>query len=417
MRVFSKLFMPRFLFKKDVQGFTLLELIVASTVSLTILSIALGMLSEQRRWMIGDRTRAVANDGLRIALDLIGQDIKQAGERLELGKGSLGNFPVISIIPGASAAQPSTLVLQRRLLPESLPVCQSIVKETGTVTIDVAVRTGSTVANCEFSHIPPAGGEPSTALSTLQPTGNVRLWREFRCTQDGSSASSTADPCTTTTSGATAWAYIYDPVTKLGEFFQYSTEENGTCASFSSRTCQRLRRIGSTWKYSYPLNTANPPRLYLLEERRYSLAPDNDTSRTDDHILQLSINRQPPKRIANQIRDFRVWAKVPTSYTSNPFNAPTSWGCGASGSNAATSPNPDSPNQWYCTTFNFNGTPINPDLQLTTDQNWQNLQGIRITLTGINPNEQAYKVDETLPNNPLKLSSEFLPRNVTSKVD
>lgn len=408
MRVFSKLTLFRCLAKQNTKGFTLLELIVASSVALTILGVALGMLSEQRRWMLGDRTRAVSNDSLRLVSDLIGQDIKQAGERLE----SDPLLPSISIEPGSST-QPSTLVLQRKLLEQTLPVCQNIAA--GTSTIDIAVMTGAVVANCEYSYLAPSGGEPSTDLNTLKPTGNLRLWRTFRCTQDGSQAIGNTDPCTATTSGATAWAYIHNPVNNQGEFFQYDLEQQGSCASFSSRTCQRIRRIGSTWKYSYALNTNNPPKLYLLEERRYSLTPDSSTSRTDDYILQLSINRQTPKRIANQVRDFRVWAKVPTSYTSAPFNAPTNWGCAVSGSNETTSPNPDAPNQWYCTTFNINTALTDPDLRLTNTKDWQDLQGIRMTLTGINPNEQAYKVDETKPNNPLKLSSEFLPRNVASQ--
>jgi type IV pilus assembly protein PilW len=408
MRVFSRKSISRFTSQQNIKGFTLLELVVASSVALTILGVALGMLSEQRRWMLGDRTRAVSNDNLRLASDLIGQDIKQAGERLEADR----FLPSISIEPG-STTQPSALVLQRKLLEQTLPVCQGI--NASTTTIDIAVMTGTVIDNCEYSYVAPSGGEPSSTLTALQPTGNLRLWRTYRCTQDGLIVANNADPCTATTSSATAWAYIYDEVNQRGEFFQYDLEQQGSCASFSSQTCQRIRRVGSTWKYSYALNTTTPPKLYLFEERRYSLVADDSTSRTDDYILQLSVNRQTPKRIANQVRNFRVWAKVPTSYTSAPFNAPTNWGCAVSGSDAATSPNPDAPNQWYCTTFNFDSTKSEPDQRLTRIMNWQGLQGIRITLTGINPNEQAYKVDETLPNNPLKLSSEFLPRNVASQ--
>ncbi|MCG9893767.1 MAG: hypothetical protein MH252_22175 [Thermosynechococcaceae cyanobacterium MS004] len=417
MSVFNKRALSRQLSSRTVKGFTLLELIVASGVSLTILGIALGMLSEQRRWMLSDRTRAVANDNLRLVSDLIGQDIRQAGERLE----SDGLLPSISIIPGANTTDPSTLVLQRKLLSETLPVCQNIVAgATGTTTIDVSVITGSPITNCNYSYSMPSGGEPSTALNTLRPTDNLRSWRTFRCTQDSSSANAGTDPCTTTTSGATSWAYIHDPVNNRGEFFQYSAEEQGSCSSstLTSRTCQKIRRVGSSWTYSYtydPLGTASAqPRLYLLEERRYSLAADTSTSRTDDYVLQLSINRQTPRRIANQVRNFKAWAKVPPSYTSAPFNAPNNWGCAVSGS-SSNSPNPASPNQWYCDTFNVNVNNSDPVQRLQSLKDWQELQGIRITLTGINPNEQALKVDETSSNNLLKLSSEFLPRNVISK--
>jgi hypothetical protein len=431
MPVFSKVMFFNASKRQNVKGFTLLELIVAAAVSLTILGVSLGMLSEQRRWVLGDRTRAAANDNLRLASDLIGQDVKQAGERLE----SDTFLPGISIIPGASAGLPSTLVLQRQLLTEKLPVCQTISANSTSATIDVAVVTAPTVANCVYSYSAPSGGELSTTLTDLKPDDDLRSWRTFRCTQDGAAADGT-DPCALTNS-ATAWAYIHDPKTNQGEFFRYSLEEKESCLSSTAflptaaRTCQRIRRADSTpWKYTYtytpsdpndPDSLANPlraptaqPQIYLLEERRYSLIPDTDTSRTDDYILQLSVNRQNPKRIANQVSNFQVWGKVPTAYTSTPFSAPSNWGCGAGGS-APTAPNPTVPTQWYCTAFNINVTETDPVKRLQYVKDWQDLQGVRVTLTGINPNEQLLKVDTASNNNALKLTSEFFPRNVASK--
>lgn len=416
MLVFSKVMIHTASKTRSIKGFTLLELIVAAAVSLTVLGVSLGMVTEMRRWMLGDRTRIVANDNLRIASDLIGQDIKQAGERLE----SDALLPGISIIPGASATDPSTLTLQRKLLAETLPVCQNIVA--GTTTIDVSVVTGSAISNCLYSYAAPVTGE-LTALTTLKPTNNLRAWRTFRCTQNGSAAATTSDPCTTTTSSATAWAYIYDPLNKRGEFFQYSLEESGNCAhtSLPSRTCQRIKRVGSTWTYSYTFDPTtgdddNQPKLYLLEQRQYSLTPDTSTNRNDDYILQLSVNDQPAQRIANQIRNFNVWAKVPNSFTLVPFKAPSTWGCAAGGS---TGPNPAFSTQWYCSRFVGNSYSAASTSEISSGakplMDWQDLQGIRITLAGINPNSQLLNVDETSTNNALKLSSEFLPRNVASK--
>jgi hypothetical protein len=416
MLVFSKIMIFHSLKTRSIKGFTLLELTVAAAVSLTVLGVSLGVMVEMRRSMLGDRTRIVANDNLRIASDLIGQDIKQSGERLE----SDNLLPGISIIPGASATDPSTLTLQRKLLTETLPLCQDI--GSTTTTIDVSVVTGSPILNCPYSYKAPTSGE-LTALSTLKPTNNLRAWRTFRCTQDGSSTTTASDPCTTTTSGSKAWAYIYDPGNKRGEFFQYSLEESGNCAhtSLTGQTCQRIKRVGSTWTYSYTFNpitgtAANQPQLYLLEQREYSLTPDTITSRTDDYILQLSVNGQSAQRIGNQIRSFNVWAKVPDSFSLVPFKAPSTWGCAAGGS---TGPNPAFSTQWYCSKFigNSSSAAIASEISggAKAVMDWQDLQGIRITLTGINPNSQLLKVDEASTNNVLKLSSEFLPRNVASK--
>jgi hypothetical protein len=428
MPVFSKVMITNVAKTRNIKGFTLLELIIAAGVSLTILGVSLGVLSEQRRWVLGDQTRATANDNLRLASDLMGQDIKQAGERLEADT----FLPGISVIPGPSSTDPSTLLLQRQLLTEKLPVCQTIGSGTTTATIDISVVNGPVVANCGYSYSAPVGGELTPALTTLKPTDNIRAWRTFRCTQDGPATSGT-DPCALTNT-ATAWAYIHDPINNRGEFFRYSIEESGNCLSSTvfpaptARTCQKIRRAdGTPWQYTYtytptdPNNLADPlrlpaaqPQLYLLEERRYSLTPDASTSRTDDYILQLSVNRQTPKRIANQVSSFQAWAKVPSAYNSAHSNAPANWGCAASGS-GATATNPTTPNQWYCTGFNVNITNSDPVQRLQYIKDWQDLQGVRITLTGINPNDQLLKVDTTKANNALKLSSEFFPRNVTSR--
>jgi prepilin-type N-terminal cleavage/methylation domain-containing protein len=422
MLAFSKVMIATASKTKNTQGFTLLELIVASAVSLTVLGISLGVMTEQRRWVLGDRTRVT----LRLASDFIGQDIKQTGERLE----SNNQLPGVSIIPGAYGA-PSTLVLQRQLLTETLPVCQTI--NAGTSSIDVAVVNGtidgtdygSAVPNCTYSYSKPKGGELSTTtipnLTTFKPTDNLRAWRTFRCTQTVSAASG-IDPCTSTNS-ATAWAYIYDPINKRGEFFQYSGETSGNCintgfsAPPTTRTCQKIQRVGSSWKYSYTYSptdaAASQPQLYLLEERKYSAIPDTSTSNTNDYILQLTINRQTPLRIANNLSNFQAWVKIPSSYTvTNGSN----WGCAVSGS-TATAPNPTSPTQWYCTGFNVDFTKTYTDSTLSQQyiNDWQDIQGVRISLTGINPNEDLLKVDTTNANNALKLTSEFFPRNVLSK--
>jgi hypothetical protein len=390
---------------RAVAGFTLLELTVASVVSLTILSLSMGMLNEQRRQILGDRTRAGVNDNLRIASDLIGFDIKQAGERLE----SDTEMPGISIIPGATAAVPSRLVLQRQLLTEKLTACQSISAGTGgTTTIDVSVVSSSSstpatpgIATCPYSYtVPPpiapatVGVEPSATLTTLQPTENLRAWRTYRCRQ-GAPFTGTTDPCTRTATipatpatsncqqlGGTdtecSWAYIRDPINHRGEFFLYSFENTGTCAysTYSARTCQRIQRAdGNTWQFSYtydPTKTkAEQPQIYILEQREYRLTPDTDTSRTDDYVLDLSVNGLSPKRIANQFTDFQARASLSAGLAST----------------------------------------FNSGLTFVTD--WQTLQGVQITFNSINPNTNVLK--DNSASSFLTLTSQFLPRNTLSQ--
>jgi type II secretory pathway pseudopilin PulG len=404
-------------------GFTLLELVVASAVALTILSIALGVMSDQRRWVLGDRARATANDGLRLASDLIGQDIKQAGERLDADIFQ----PGVSIIPGTSALVRDTLVLQRQLLTEKLPVCQSISQGSSAASVDISVVNGSAINNCKYSYSTPTGGEiVGSPPATLLPTDNLRSLRTYRCTLDGP-ATATVDPCARTSNTANcqqmgsgntdkecAWAYIYDPKINKGEFFLYSYENQGACSSTTAfpapaRNCQKIWRAdGLAWQNNYvydPTGAAgNQPQIYIFEERRYSLAPDASSPGT--FFLQLSVNRQTPINIANQVSDFQVWAKVPTSYDSAPYSSPSNWGCAVGGS---TGPSPDFPNQWYCSGFNIDTLSVPKYIN-----DWQELQGVRITLTSNNPNQTVLN-ENTSHGSILSLTSEFFPRNVTSR--
>jgi hypothetical protein len=396
-KVQSSLFRTR-----TTSGFTLLELTVASVVSLTVLSLSMGMMNEQRRQILGDRTRAGVNDNLRVASDLIGFDIKQAGERLE----SDSEMPGISIIAGATTAVPSRLILQRQLLSEKLTACQSISAGTGgTTTIDVSVvplaTPGSEITTCPYSYtlpnpIAPAtvGVEPSTTLTSLKPTENLRSWRTYRCEQ-GVPFTGTTDPCTRIgaipatpatsncrqlggTDDECSVAYIRDPINHRGEFFLYSFESSGSCSysAYSARTCQKIHRAdGNTWQNSYtydPTKTrAEQPQLYFLEQREYRLTLDANTSRTDDYILELLVNGEPAKRIANQFTNFQARASLTAGLAS---------------------------------TFNSN-------LRFETD--WQTLQGVQITFNSINPNENLLKDNST--SSFLTLTSQFLPRNTLSQ--
>ncbi len=402
-------------------GFTLIELLVASAVALTVLSIALGVMSEQRRWTLTNSARANANDNLRLVSDLIGQDIKQAGERLDQNT----EMPGVSIIPGATAAAPDTLVLQRQVISQTLPVCQNIAAGSSNTSVDVSLITPSTVTNCLYSDGVLPANEPSASLQALKPTDNLRAFRTYRCSLD-TVGSASVDPCARTTNTASCqqtggsdqecgWAYIDDPVNHRGEFFLYSYEDSGNCVTaftgVSNPQCQKLYRAdGKPWQFSYTYTPTTPlasqPKIYILEERQYNAVPDtsNTNPNINPYILQLTINRQtPPLRIANQIQNFSAWAKVPASYNTGTY----SWGCAQGGS---TGPNPTIPSLWYCTSFNV--TAANAPQYIN---DWQTLQGVRINLTGINSNTNLLNDPNALNNNSLlSLSSESFPRNIVS---
>lgn len=386
-------------------GFTLVELTATLLISSILIGLALQVIVDQRRIFIADQARIQVNQNLRAAMDLVGTDIRQTGERLERDS----ELPGISVINGASGA-PDELVLQRKLLPDVMPVCQTITAGSTQPTIDVSVVTPSPatialplIGNCLFSN--------GNISDNPDVPDTLEQFRNYRRSQNDSPG--TNPPVATRTTilnspatncsqvggadGECAWAYIHDPVNNRGEFFLYSFENTGSCAfggALLNRTCFRIHaspRPTGTWQYTYTYGgtaaaAANQPRIYILEERRYSLLrdpgtppPDNDDEdcikepgeTNDDCILQLVLNRQTtaPLRLVNQLSSFQIQAQTPAGMVDsfNPLvNSLPTW---------------------------------------ATD--WRQVRSLRVNLTATNPNPN-------IPVSNLGLSSQFLPRNTLS---
>lgn len=335
------------------QGFTLLELVLTTLVAGVMLAASLGVINEQRRNFLGDRDRININDNLRVALSLIGDDIKQAGERLE----QQTNFPVVNIIDGASGA-PDRIILQRQKLAEVLTLCQNL--SMGSTSIDVA----------------DAKDNPNCATGT---SPNVTKWQEERWRQDnivGNNGSTNEK----------LWAYIFDPTkspgSSRGEFIQITAETKGSCTvpnNTNSECWTFTLDKPLTLNYNQSTSSATQPKLYVLEQKEYRLSDDtNTTERTDDKVLELIVNNQlsNPQRITNLLDDMQIRARTVSA------TGVETW-------DAEFNPNPDA----------------------VVARNWQTLGGIEITLRGLNSSTSS----GGLSAEQLTLQSQFLPRNVTSK--
>ena len=342
------------------KGFTLLELLIALIVSSIILGLSLKLIVDQRQFFVQDQTRAQVNQNLRAPMDLVGTDIKQVGERL------VGNtqLPVVKIINGGTG--PDELVLQRKVIDQVLPVCQSTISGTQS-TIDVSVKGAS--GNCTFSD-GNTNGWPD----------NLEQWRNSRCSKDGNTvcdrtANVTNDGCLEQggTDRECLWAYIYDPVNKRGEFFLYAFEAPDT-----SNNIYRIYRapsaIGSnnTWQYTYTSN-ADPtknPVIYILEERDYKLVDNPNNSGVGDNVLQLILNQKNTINLVNQLANFKVSALMLSGTTNNDFN--------------------------------------NPAIPASAG-NWQQIQAVNLSITSKDPSQGIINVHN------LSATSQFYPRNAGSK--
>lgn len=229
-------------------GFTVVELLVTSLLGLVITSLCLSIAMMNRNVLGRDTARTRLNQNLRGAIDILTTDGRVTGENLDT------LFPAIELVNGAGS-NPDTLTLRRNLQDEILKVCTSIV-------------AGSNVRQVYFA-VP--GNTPGCIYSGQAQ--NYNSWRNYRLAQGGQ-----------------VDAFIYNSVTKQGEFFTYNSEADTGTSYYIQRP------NGGTWANSYP-NTSSS--VYLLEEWKYQI---------QNSMLQIVENRDTanPYNVSFGVTNFQV---------------------------------------------------------------------------------------------------------------
>lgn len=413
------------------KGFTLIELVVSGLVSLAILGVSLSLINTQRHQFLSDQTRNEANQNLRAALDLIGADIKVAGERFE----GTTTLPVVRIFNGTgtdgAVDEHDRLVLQRNLLTESLTVCSEVSDSNK----DIVVATSDTTDTCLFSD--EDDGDPfSTPASEDALTDSLNAFKNARCAADGVDACKTSrtlpSSVSTCDEECTIGLIVDADDPNENEVFFYAGEQcvdadttnNATAADDcvdrangedvevqnTIRAIPLQLRAGAPldgWVHSYAVGS----KIYLFEEREYRFERSGDSSY--DGILNLVINRHDqwklgapaqnsgdPLKLVNRLLRFELAASIYEDHDSDPTTA--------------------------LQVGSFNPTFNNVNPLFTTDPsaswtNWQLLSQIDVNFEAENPSSSDL-VD--LPRggcpgapsaNRLCLSSRFFPRNALSK--
>lgn len=252
----------RFTLSSD-KGFTLLELMVASALGLIVLGMTLASTSSMRKLFVNDTDRVKINEDLRGTMDLIGQNVRIAGE----GFGS--SFPAIMIEDDPVFDE---LILRRKLLNEVLRVC-------------VAMPSGSNsdlvFADNTLSPLPQGCGVSDNEA-------NMDAWEAYREDQEGNQT----------------LAYIFDG-DSTGDWFYHTMTNPGA---------QQLSISGSgLWSEDYPVGSA----AYVMEQWHF---------RVVDGVLQLIIDNDPePLNVAYGITEFQITATLQDGTQLNTLNEDDDW--------------------------------------------------------------------------------------------
>ncbi|MGC8968386.1 MAG: PilW family protein [Thermus sp.] len=258
------------------KGFTLVELLVALGIGSLLLGLLLSTTLSNRRLYALDQNRTAVNQNLRAALDLLVADVRQAGERLPV------DFPAVEVRNG------NELILRRNLLDVAMAVCDRNGISGNQDNIPVADRnpnnaTPDYLEACAFRD-----------ANNNRYDDRIDAWREYRCNSDG------VPGCDDNKGNPreVVRAYIYDPSTGRGEWFDYDAEDSSGVKIHKGNN--------ERWQNSYgPLS-----RLYILEERRYFL---------EGGVLKLQENGRAAKGLVADVTAFNVRAKARGNwYTSFP---------------------------------------------------------------------------------------------------
>lgn len=227
-------------------GMTVVELLVAMALASVLATALLGLMTGNVKLFNTDSSRITVGQNLQSSMLMMSNDVRQLGEGLS------SSFPSLKVTEDGSGNH--AITIRKNVIDTVLPVCDD-------------VKAGSNQDNIPFA-------EPAKSKQTptcLDPDNNIAApWEAYRLAQGGA-----------------VEAYIYDPVTQQGEFFTYD--------AIDSSGFKIHKANDHKWTHSYMAE--NSPRLYLLEERTYSIVNGQ---------LALQENRGESKPVSPDITQLTV---------------------------------------------------------------------------------------------------------------
>jgi prepilin-type N-terminal cleavage/methylation domain-containing protein len=256
------------------KGFTLAELLVGMVISTITLGLAFAAFESASKSYSNDKVRVDTGQSLTAVLDLIGTDIKQAGE--QIGNSS---FPTVKIVSGNQ-------ITLRKALTDALPLCQPVLTTnalltTATTTANILISDGSiptaTAAGC--SAAVPSASPPASALPPSVPD-----WQTERNGGTGRVA-------LVKTNGQT---HVLDYTTEVQDG-GYTTNKKYSLTLRNNNTAAESTATVA--------NYATGDSVYLIEERTYRYDAAN-------RELKLRVNGGSEQTLISGLESFSISANV-----------------------------------------------------------------------------------------------------------
>jgi prepilin-type N-terminal cleavage/methylation domain-containing protein len=410
----------------STKGFTLLELIIGLVIMSLVGGLALNAIVEAGKSYGNDRRNIESNQNLSAVLELVGNDIKQAGEQI-----SENTFPVVSIEPNTDAGSMvgSSKITIRRALAPRLTLCQDIpASASGRTSLIVADSTLTADPTCNITaaststntNVLLPGTTSATALSPAitRQTSLINA-RNTRCMLDEPSIKYdtliNTDPLTDNDNDRdTDFCRPTKPVapaidrervraamvdaTGVIWTFDY-LDDGGTDTTQYTMTIGQVNPItqavspaNTSPPVAYPSGTA----IYLIEERTYSLAANGD-------LLLQREGEASPQPLMSGIRSFNVSAKIYSNTTTKTIE-PTPTNACTVAQDPDTPTSPTAANPKYSCTF----TP-------GAAYDWKTLAGIKVKLQAKYDSTGQGATPTTTQLDKLTARAEYFPRNVLSR--
>ncbi len=262
----------------STDGLTLVELLIAMLIAGVVLGAALALTLSSRKLFDVDTARTEVNQSLRGILEIIGNDVRIAGERLN-SFGSTGH--ISHPLAAVEVRNGNELILRRNMINEILPLCQDVAGAATSLAVatdDESVYVSVPQCNPEYIGVDADDNGTPDALEE---------WAAFRGEN-----------------GPTLGAYIYSRVDDKSDYFLYTDESTTTIS------------ITTTGLHNYTVT--EKPVIVLVETRRYYLNGD---------VLELEINGDAdnPLRLINNVTEFNVAAVTPTGLEDDYVASGSAW--------------------------------------------------------------------------------------------